>query len=140
MRPGERVTLITESARLLESRSWPELDVILRQFRTRTTDDFEGQQYHYALEMLEGSKDADLRELHAFLTGQDEDDADALPDPQVWTIGQLRLFVSHLAEYAEYVGEIGSYLDRDGVSGFVSHKHRTVERVGGRNKGSIAVM
>ena len=51
--PGERISLITESGRLLEARDWPEIDLILGQFNMRTQDEgnWDGK-YNYVIDML----------------------------------------------------------------------------------------
>lgn len=118
MTPGERIALITESARLLEAREWPELDLILRQFGLRTSDAGQwNSKYAYVIEMIDDAADAALRQLHTFLVGE----SDTTTVAQPWAQGQLKLFMSHLAVHQEFVGQVGSLLGWDGVSAFVAH-------------------
>jgi hypothetical protein len=42
MRPAERIRAIKEIAALLGKREWPEIDLVLRQHRAPTTDEWEG--------------------------------------------------------------------------------------------------
>ena len=80
MTPGERIALITESARLLEAREWPELDLILRQFGLRTSDDGQwNSKYAYVIEMIDPAADAALRQLHTFLVGESDTTTVAQP-------------------------------------------------------------
>ncbi len=118
MRAGERITLITESARLLATREWTDLDLILRQHNMPTSDEAANSAYSYMVEMIDRADDDDLRELHSYLVGQG---VDAPSEAQPWEQGRLKLFTSHLAVHQEYVGQVAYCLSSEGVSAFVAH-------------------
>jgi hypothetical protein len=118
MKAGERISLITESARLLETREWPELDLILSQHKMPTSNDASSDKYAYVIEMIENSEDEDLRELHSYLVGDVEA---ASTDDQTWAQGKLKLFVSHLAVHQAFIGKVSYSLSFEGVSAFVAH-------------------
>ena len=118
MKAGKRISLITESARLLATREWPELDLILSQHQMPTSNDAGDGKYAYVIEMIRNSGDENLSDLHSYLVG----DADDSPtDDQTWGQGQLKLFVSHLAVHQDFIGQVSYHLSFDGVSAFVAH-------------------
>jgi hypothetical protein len=115
--PGERITLIRESARLLATRDWSDIDLVLQQFGLPIDNSSHGGEYQYVLDMIAKAPDADLRQLHSFLVGESGTPFVAQP----WAEGQLKLFMSHLAIHQEFVGQVGSALGWEGVSAFVAH-------------------
>ncbi len=118
MTPGERIAVITESARLLETRDWPELDLILGQHELPISDNGYGNKFQYVIEMIQREPDAKLQLLHTYLTGgEQEPPAEAQP----WAPWKLRLFASHLAAHQAFVGQVAESLTYSGVSAFVAH-------------------
>jgi TIR domain len=119
MTPGERITLITESARLLAMRELSEIDMILMQFDLPNNEDLGGDdRYAYALRMVRGATDPYVVRLHAFLVG---DRKEVPVGTHSWTPGQVKLFVSHLAIHKHFVGEVREALQKDSVDAFVAH-------------------
>jgi hypothetical protein len=118
VRPAERIALITESARLLATRDWAEMELVLRTHDI-PTNGYDGDgPYPYALQMLQEAGGSELREVHSYLTGQDETTPG---EPLPWEQGHLRLFMSHLAIQQEFVGAVGRTLSFEGTSAFVAH-------------------
>jgi TIR domain len=128
VRPGQRIALITESARLIATRPWSELDLILRQhgMPTAAYEWEDNDAYAYAMQMIERAPDDDLQELHSYLVGQGDDEP---TEAQPWEQGQLRLFMSHLAAKQDFVGQVGRLISFDGVSAFVAHTSIEPSRV-----------
>jgi hypothetical protein len=118
MQPAERIAAIRESATLLSQQEWADIDLVLTQYGLPTTDMYQGDRYHYVLDMIQGEPDGSLSALHQYLTG---DTGDVPVGPQPYRQGQFRLFMSHLAIHEEFVGAVGANLDRYGVSSFVAH-------------------
>lgn len=114
MRPGQRIALITESARLLSAREWSEIDLVLRQHELPTSDmsGIGDGPYGYVMEMIDRARDESQTELHAYLVGESE----TLPtEAQPWAQGQLKLF-SHLAVNQIFAGEVSRALAFEGVN------------------------
>lgn len=121
MTPGERITLIRESGRLLEPLEWREIDLVLSQHKlpiSEFSSGGAGDKYGYVLEMIGEADEDALRALHTYLVGESEDVPE---EAQPWTPGYLKLFMSHIAIHQTFVGQIGAHLSGDGISAFVAH-------------------
>jgi hypothetical protein len=104
----------------LAKRDWPEMDLILEQFKMITRDEWDGDKKSYSLAMIRYSQDDDLGQLHQYLTGHGE--LEGITDgPHPWRDGGLRLFMSHLAIHQAEVGKIADRLALYGVDGFMAH-------------------
>ncbi len=86
MKPRGAHHLITESARLLVSREWTEIELILGQYSIRTSSDDYGNAYEYIIAMAKNSADEELRELHSFHVVESQDSP---TDVQTWARGGL---------------------------------------------------
>jgi hypothetical protein len=117
--PGERISLIRESATLLDKQEWGILDLILQQHRMPVTDPWSGTKAAYVVEMIRDAEDDRLKQLHTYLTS--ETAGERIADHSPWTSSRLRLFCSHLAEYRSHVGEVGDALSRFGIESFIAH-------------------
>lgn len=118
MDAGQRVNAIRETATVLASQPWPDIDLVLDQFGAPTVDigDWDGP-YGYVVEMLRSVDDDVLVRLHQYVTGQ----ATTSRGLEPWQQGRLRLFVSHLYSQREIAGQIKTALALYGIDAFVAH-------------------
>lgn len=117
--PGERISLIRESATLLDKHDWAEIDLVLEQHGLPTSNyDVPDTKSAYIINMIKNSLDEDLDKLHGYLIGEV---ASSLVRHSPWSGDQLRLFCSHLAQYKQVVGQVGERLAKYGVEPFVAH-------------------
>lgn len=117
--PGERITLIRESATLLDKQEWDIVDLILQQHRMPVTEPWTDTKTAYVVQMIKDADDKVLEELHTYLTS--ETVGDMIADHSPWTGDRLRLFCSHSARFRVQVGEIGDALSRFGIEPFIAH-------------------
>lgn len=117
--PAQRITLINESATLLDKRHWAEIDLILEQHSMPVSEfgNWEDQR-SYVIEMIKRAEDEDLRGLHAYLTGESDHSA---PGQSPFSGGKVRVFMSHLAAHRDLVGQAGQRLSYYGIEAFVAH-------------------
>ena len=129
--PGKKLGLIRESAGVLDSYGWPELDLILRTFGFPTSDTWSSPgKYDYALSQLENGPEEKLGSLNAYLLGKEEREisqeravADLPAENNLpWRAGLFRLFISHLAEQKLFASELKLDLLSCGIDGFVAHE------------------
>jgi hypothetical protein len=121
MAQAQRIAIIRESAKLLDIEQLSDIDLILQEFGFSTdneANEYGTNYYDYIMAMIRDGNDAQLSELHAYLTGQMEQ---APTGPPPWKQDGLRLFISHLAKHQAYVSSIAYYLERDGIAAFVAH-------------------
>ena len=105
---------------MLGQQEWSEIDLVLRQHSARTTDIWDGNdRVAYVMAMTEFLEDANLQELHEYVTHEDTEAAPVGKAPR--RQGQFKLFMSHLAVYESFVGEVDDVLTRYGVCSFVAH-------------------
>ena len=123
MKPGEKIRLIEQSQDLLKmSDSWARRMLALQQFGfdTRERDRYEGD-FEYIQSILSDGPEDKLRELHAFLRGEDAEPSHR-DDDQPWGDLPVRAFLSHIHEERHLVGEVKKVLAaRYGVDAFVAH-------------------
>jgi hypothetical protein len=87
--------------------------------------DFEGDYLNNARVELQEADNDTLVEVHSFVisgtsvVGSPEDGPDEGSD--LWTPGQVRLFLSHAAIHKGFVGEVAEHLGLSGIHGFVAH-------------------
>lgn len=119
MRPAERITIIKEIAEILSTEDWSGIDLALREYGLPISNTWGGGKYDYIIQMLDGAESDTLNDLHRFVT-----DTAITPaaDQGPWRSGHLRLFMSHLATYEQFVGYVSGNLGRYGINGFVAHK------------------
>jgi hypothetical protein len=117
--PGERISLIRESATLLDKQDWHDVDLVLEQHGLPTSDlDVPDTKSSYIKNMIKNSSDDDLTKLHGYLLGET---ASSPTGHSPWSGERLRLFCSHLAEHKQIVGQVGDGLARYGVEPFIAH-------------------
>lgn len=133
MKPGERVELIRELATALAPMEWGDIDLILRQFQLRWSDQWSGNDRRaYAMEMIESGTDDQLSLLADYLLGP-QTTASTKPSPpndaSPWEDGYFRLFMSHINRDKSAVAELKGALEPYGIDAFVAHNdiHPTQE-------------
>ena len=118
---SQRVHLIVEIARRLGSEQWPIIDLTLSQFDL-PIDRWGSDKQSYVFAMIEQAEDRSLLALSRHLGSHIRlDPAQSVADPQFWQTGALRLFVSHLARYRKFAGQLRDDLEQFGISAFVAH-------------------
>jgi hypothetical protein len=118
--PSERVLLIKEIGERLGGEDWPLIDVTLKQFSLRWSDEWRGDKVAYVLAMIEEGEDSALLDLGRHVGFQ----LPTVPprvDPPFWRTGMLRLFLTHLATHRELAAELQGALWAYGISAFVAH-------------------
>ena len=120
--PSQRITLLKEISTRLGAESWPLIDVTLKQFSAPTSTEWNGTSAAYVLNMLEDEPDRTLIDLAQHVGYQfEEEGTSPRVDPPFWRKGMLRLFVTHLATYRAFAGELQEALLPYGISSFVAH-------------------
>jgi len=119
--PSQRVTLIKGVADALQSEEWPLVDLCLKQFSLPWTDQWSGNKYEYILEMLTDAPDGGLLDLADHLGFHLNEIKPSGIEPPFWRKGMFRLFITHLAKYRKFAGELQDALRRFGISCFVAH-------------------
>jgi hypothetical protein len=120
--PSQRIKILREVSNQLGDQEWPEIDLVLTQFRLPTENRWNGSKAAYVLEMANGATDEVLNglaehfELPAAVTG-----APAISHPSFWKEGTFKVFISHLAVHRKFAGELQEQLATLGISAFVAH-------------------
>jgi hypothetical protein len=117
--PGERISLILESATLLDKNEWNVIDLILQQHGIAISDDWHEGKSGYVQAMIQREPDERLQQLHGYLTN-DVAGGESPPNGP-WSGTRLRLFCSHLAIERTHIGEVGASLSRFGIEPFIAH-------------------
>ena len=119
--PSQRVHVISEIARRLGNEEWSLIDLTLRQFRLEWTDDWHGNdRASYVIAMIDRADDSDLIALSRHL-GYELTSSRLQVEPSFWEAGFSRVFVSHLATFRRFAGEVQQALQHHGMSAFVAH-------------------
>jgi hypothetical protein len=118
--PSQRMTFLREVAERLGREDYNLIDTTLRQFSLPWSDQWEGTKEGYILNMTETASDEQLADLASHV-GYRFEMAPLAMEPSFWRKGMLRLFVSHLAKYRQYAGELQETLLWYGISAFVAH-------------------
>lgn len=119
--PSQRVHVISEIARRLGNEEWSLIDLTLRQFGLEWTDTWPGNdRTSYVIEMIDRADDGALVELSRHL-GYELTSSRLQVEPSFWQAGFSRVFVSHLARFRGFAGEIQQELLLYGMSSFVAH-------------------
>jgi len=118
--PTQRITIIKSITQRLGSEEWPLIDLTLKQFELPWTDQWSGNKEEYVLYMIEQAADDVLVNLGSHVGFHLQDPAPRI-DPPFWRKGMFRLFVSHLAAYRTFAGELQETLLPFGISAFVAH-------------------
>lgn len=90
--------------------------------------DGEGEFLYRIPPELQEASDETLADIHKFVVGLTAgvvtpgvDDNGPDEGADLWTPGQIRVFLSHSAIYKQFVGDVASRLSRGGIHGFVAH-------------------
>jgi TIR domain len=119
--PSERITTIREISNRLNPEEWAMLDLTLKQFGLKTTDEWRGDKTSYILEMVSPAPDTVLVELAKHLGFETDNGPHNINDAAFWIRNRLRVFVSHLAIHKSIAGELQQFLYPLGISCFVAH-------------------
>jgi hypothetical protein len=119
---SHRVALITGISEELYPKHRSQTVVILHQFGVATeTERHIGDDRIYILEVLKDCPDEALLALGehcgVFVTSKP-----AVPTPEFWEVGYLRLFISHTSKHRGFAGRLQSALAKYGITAFVAHK------------------
>jgi hypothetical protein len=117
--PAERISMIRESATLLDKQDWTDIDLVLGQFGLPVSEFGTESKTAYVINMIKSAGDDDLHRLHTYLVGEASGAPAAGRGP--WNGEKLRLFCSHLAKHKAAVGQVGEQLSRFGIEPFVAH-------------------
>lgn len=120
MNTSERIKIIKAVTNLLAAEEWPLIDLTLRQFKLRTSDQWEGSGQSYVMNMVQEASDDVLLELAAHL-GMESTPRPSALTPTFWKTGYLRLFISHISEQKVDVTNLKAWLDSYNISGFIAH-------------------
>lgn len=119
--PSQRVHIISEIARRLGDEKWPFIDLTLQQFGLESTDIWQGSdRQSYVIQMIDRADDRDLIALSRHL-GYEMTSSRLQGEPSFWQAGFSRGFVSHLARFRRFAGEIQQEMVLYGMSSFVAH-------------------
>lgn len=120
MHPSERIKHIKEITKELSKEEWALLDLTLKQFSLPWSDQWGGDKESYIIEMLSTANDEPLLELakHLGLASQLE----APNEPEFWSGGEARVFLSHLAKNKIETSELRDELKSYGMTAFVAHE------------------
>lgn len=121
MTPSERIKLIQEIGRRLAPEEWPVIDLTLKQFGLRCTDEWQGDRQAYVIYMVEDAPDEKLLALLEHLGYELHPDRPTV-QPSFWRHDYLRLFITHIATHKAYAGTLQERLLEYGICGFVAHK------------------
>lgn len=129
---SQRITTIQTVAERMQSDDWTMIDLVLKQFGLRTSDQWSDDRKGYVVEMVSEAKDDELAELaeHFGIEVKGRFEAPIEPDaPPYWIDGQLRVFISHLTDERKQASDLQSALTRFGMGSFVAHNdiHPTLE-------------
>ena len=118
--PSQRVRAISEIAGLLGNNEWSLIDLTLREFGLPWRDNWQGDAKSYVIEMISRASDSDLIALYQHF-GHEFTSSRLQVDPSFWQAGFFRVFISHLAEFRRFTGDIQRELMFYGMSAFVAH-------------------
>lgn len=129
---SQRITTIQNIAERMQADDWTMIDLVLKQFGLRTSDQWSGDREGYVVEMVSEAKDDELVELadHFGIEVKGRADVPMEPaNPPYWVDGQLRVFISHLTDERQQAADVQAALTRFGMSSFVAHNdiHPTLE-------------
>lgn len=120
--PSQRIKILKEVSNQLADSEWPEIDLVLTQFQLPTENSWNGSKAAYVLEMANRATDDVLNGLgEHFGLPAAETGAPAVSHPSFWKEGTFKVFISHLAIYRTFAGELQEQLMKLGISAFVAH-------------------
>jgi hypothetical protein len=119
--PSNRIRLLKEISERLGNENFTLIDVTLEQFSLPTSNSWSGTADAYVLRMSQDASDQTLIDLAQHVGYQFDEATPLRVDPPFWRKGMFRLFVSHLATYRAFAGELQEALLAFGISSFVAH-------------------
>lgn len=122
--PSKRATYKTEIVHRLSGMSWTEIDITLQEFGAPTSDRWGGDSGSYVAQSIRDLSDGSLADLAIHLNIANGDDS-ALDPPSLWfgrSTGQLRAFLSHLAEHKAFANRLKNTLAGWNICSFVAHE------------------
>lgn len=119
--PTERATYKTKIAHGLSLLPRAEINMILGEFGADMRDRWDSDLFSYVLAMIENLSDTSLQQLAVHLKIETSED-NVLDQPDFWTEGQLRVFLSHLAKHKVFAFQLQAALTKYGICSFVAHK------------------
>lgn len=120
MTTSEKIRLIKEIARQLDSEEWGIIDLTLKQFGIPALENFNGSKFEYVLLQVQRTKDETILELAHHLR-IDIETTDPEIFPAFWRNGYFNLFISHLASDKRNAQDLKDKLEKFSISGFVAH-------------------
>jgi hypothetical protein len=119
--PSSRIRIIKQVAQSLSSEDWSLIDLTLGQFSLPTQEQWNGTALAYVTAMVASAADDTLEGLAQHFGIESAGEAPG-PEPVFWRVGCVRMFLSHLAEFRRFSGDLQIELNSLGVSAFVAHK------------------
>jgi hypothetical protein len=121
MTPSERIGHIRGISRELSKEDWPLIELTLRQFGLRTSDDWRGgDKAGYVIDMISDAKDQALLDLAKHLGTASE--IEPVASPGFWDVNEARVFLSHVSKIKEKTSQLKAALAEYGMTGFVAHE------------------
>lgn len=121
--PSERATYKTGIVRRLSGMDWTEIEIALQEFGATPPYRWDDTR-SYVAQSIEDLSDGTLADLAAHLDIANGDDS--APDPpSLWSgrsTGQLRAFLSHLAEHKAFAHRLKDTLAGWNICSFVAHE------------------
>ncbi len=120
--PSQRVSLIKVISERLGHETWSLIDVTLNQFGIDNPESWSGSSTaEYVSWQVRKAQDQTLIDLAQHVGHKFDQPASPGIDPPFWRTDMLRLFITHLATYRRFAGEVQEELLRYGISAFVAH-------------------
>lgn len=120
MTTSERIQLIKEIARKLDSEEWSVIDLTFNLFGFSTQEIFSGSKFEYVLQHIQSGNDESLFDLAKHLK-IDAHTSHTDISPSFWRNGYFNLFISHLASDKQTAQNLKDALGSFSISGFVAH-------------------
>jgi hypothetical protein len=122
MTAPERLESIRGICKKLETESWTDIDLILKQFGFRPPDTWNGSDmYAYCVASVEKQDDAHVSALAAYLLTDRSTDVQS-SEKAPWESGRFRLFLSHVSADKQSVSELKKQLKLKAIDAFVAHE------------------
>ncbi len=124
---ADRIAVKKRIASTLGQQSWLDIDLTLEEFGFPTSNDPDGGEASYVLNMIRhGGSDESLQELDGYLHPTEAPVASPQPksfeDPSnPWSGNGFRLFISHIEKNKTMAGDLREELAKRSVDAFVAH-------------------
>lgn len=120
--PSQRITLIKEVASRMAREEWSLIDLTLKEFGLPTADQWNGSKLDYLIQHASAASDGALMQVAAHVGYEIKGiEQPAGFEPPFWVRGQLRLFVTHLADHRVFAAQLQEACAEFGISAFVAH-------------------